>query len=239
MVRPTGTTALILWGTAAGMAFGTLAFLAMGRKATGGERAFYVISVFLATIASVSYFSMATGFGVIEVPVAGAPVTVYWARYAGWLFTTPLLLVALALLADADPVTAGALVGLDVAMVLSWFAGALSRASVAVRVAWWGIGSGFFLVLLYVLVGTLSEQAGRRTGDVATTFATLRNLLVLVWVGYPLVWILGTPSTLGVFPPTATVALFAVLDLLATVGFGYLLLRSHNVLERATTATPA
>ncbi|MFB6117324.1 bacteriorhodopsin [Halosegnis sp.] len=224
------------------MALGTIAFIAMGWGEEDEEmQEFYIITTFITAIAFSSYFSMATGFGLIEVSVSGVaePLEIYWARYADWLFTTPLLLLDLALLAGADRNTIATLIGLDAAMIITGLVGAIATEGAASRIAWWGISTGFFVVLLYFLVSSLSGQAARQSGDVASTFSTLRNLVVVLWTAYPIVWIIGTESTLGIIGLTTETALFAVLDLAAKVGFGFILLRSRNVLEQATGAAQA
>ena len=227
------------------MALGTLAFLAMGWSETDLEKQeYYIVTIFIPAIATVSYFSMAMGYGLTElaVPWQSQPLDIYWARYADWLFTTPLLLLDLALLAGADRNTIATLVGLDVGMILTGLVGALTTASPGMRIAWWGISTGFFLVLLYVLVSRLSSQAAARSGDVASLFGTLRNLVIVLWTAYPIVWIVGTEGLglVGLYPETAA---FMVLDLTAKVGFGFVLLRSRNVIdqavEEAAGATPS
>nr|WP_276236159.1 bacteriorhodopsin [Halosegnis sp. DT85] len=215
------------------MALGTLAFIAMGwGEKDEQKQEFYIITIFITAIAAVSYFSMATGYGLIEV----AGIDIYWARYADWLFTTPLLLLDLALLAGANRNTIATLVGLDVAMVVTGLAGALATEGATFRIAWWGISCGFFVALLYFLVSTLSQQAAKRSGDVAATFSTLRNIVIVLWTAYPIVWIIGTESTLGYIGLTTETALFAVLDLAAKVGFGFILLRSRKVLDSVSSA---
>jgi bacteriorhodopsin len=163
---------------------------------------------------------------------------IYWARYADWLFTTPLLLIDLALLANADRTTIGTLVGLDVMMILTGLAGALSREGQLVRIVWWAISTGALVVLLYLLLGTLSEKASRQSGEVAALFSQLRNLTLVLWAIYPVIWILGTEGGVEVIPLGVETVAFMILDLAAKVGFGFLLLRSRDVLS-AAGASPA
>jgi bacteriorhodopsin len=223
-----------------GMALGTIAFIGMGWGEKDEQmQEFYIITIFIAAIAAVSYFSMYTGFGLIEVSVGGEALDIYWARYADWLFTTPLLLLDLALLAGADRNSIAALIGLDVAMIVTGLAGALATEGAAARIAWWGISTGFFVVLLYFLVGSLSQKAASKPGDVGALFSQLRNLVIVLWTAYPVVWIIGTESTLELIPLGIETAAFMVLDLAAKVGFGFILLRSRNVLEAATGSAAA
>jgi len=106
------------------MALGTLAFIGMGWNEDDPEtQEYYIITIFIPAIAASSYFSMWMGFGLTEVTVAGGTLDIYWARYADWLFTTPLLLLDLALLAGADRNTIATLVGLDVGASAQWRAG--------------------------------------------------------------------------------------------------------------------
>jgi len=218
------------------MALGTVAFIAMGWGETDEKKQeYYIVTILIPAIAATSYFSMWMGYGLTElaVPWQDQALDIYWARYADWLFTTPLLLLDLALLAGANRNTIATLVSLDVGMIVTGLVGALVTASQAMRIAWWGISCGFFVVLLYVLVSRLSTQAAQRSGDVASLFGTLRNLVLLLWTAYPIVWIIGTEG-LGLVPLNIETAAFMVLDVTAKVGFGFLLLRSRNVIDQAS-----
>ena len=222
------------------MVLGTLAFIARGWSVKDPEQQrFYIITIFITAIASAAYFSMATGFGLTEVTVAGETLDIYWARYADWLFTTPLLLLDLALLAGADRNTIYTLIGLDVFMIGTGLVGALVVSSAAIRIAWWGISTAALVFLLYFLVKALSEAADRQTAEVRSLTTTLRNMLIVLWIAYPIVWIVGTEGTIGILPLYWETAAFMVLDLTAKVGFGLVLLRSHSVLDEASQAQSA
>jgi bacteriorhodopsin len=235
-----GSESVFLWIGAAGMLLGMLYFLVTGWGEDDPKmQEFYIITIFVPAIAFVSYLSMALGYGVIDIADAVSHADkIYWARYADWLFTTPLLLVDLALLAGAGRNTIATLVGLDVAMIITGLVAAMNGERAAglsvdaVRVIWWGVSTGFFLVLLYFLLGTLSDVAGGAPQEVGALFSTLRNLIVVLWTAYPVVWIIGSEGLgyIGLYPETAA---FMVLDLAAKVGFGIVLLRSRQTLQRA------
>ena len=236
-----GPESIWLWIGTIGMTLGTLYFVGRGRGVTDPKmQEFYVITIFITTIAAAMYLLMATGTGVTTVTVDGEPLVIYWARYADWVFTTPLLLLDLALLAGASRNTIATLVGLDVFMIGTGTIAALETVA-AYRILWWGISTGALLALLYVLVGTLSRSAADQPAEVRKLFTTLRNLVIVLWLLYPVVWIVGTEGTIGLIPLYWETAAFMVLDLSAKVGFGVILLRSRSVLERATSpaATPA
>jgi bacteriorhodopsin len=216
------------------MTIGTLYFIGRGRGVRDPEmQQFYIATIFITAIAGAMYLLMATGFGLTQVVVGNQTLDIYWARYADWVFTTPLLLFDLALLAGANRNTIATLVGLDVFMIVTGVIAAFETVA-AYRIMWWGISTGALIALLYILVGTLSRQASQKSGEVSRLFGQLRNLVIVLWLLYPVVWILGTEGTIGILPLYWETAAFMVLDLTAKVGFGFVLLRSRSVLEAAT-----
>jgi bacteriorhodopsin len=240
--EPGSLQSLSLWIGTAGMGLGALYFLWHGWSVRDpDEQEYYVITIFVPAIAAASYFSMATGFGVVsfDAGTGMGETVIYWARYADWLFTTPLLLLDLCLLAEADRTTIYTLIGIDLFMVGTGVAGALVRSGQTIRVVWWAISTGALLVLLYFLFETLSEQANRLSGERAALFARLRNLTIALWLCYPVIWILGTEGGIGLFGLGVETALFAVLDLSAKIGFGFLLVQSREVWGVTPQATPA
>ena len=233
---------LSLWAGTALMTLGTLYFVWLGKDADESYREFFIITIFITAIAAANYLSMSLGFGVTEVTVAGNPfvegtqtLDVFWARYSDWLFTTPLLLLDLALLARADFDTIATLVGLDVFMILTGLAGTLSGVWIN-RIVWWAVSTGALLALLYILVGSLTQKSKEMSGDAASLFSTLRNIVIVLWLAYPVVWLVGTEG-FGFIGLGAETAVFAVLDVSAKVGFGLVLLRSRNVLEEVSVDT--
>jgi bacteriorhodopsin len=103
------------------------------------------------------------------------------------------------------------------------------------RLIWWGVSTGFLVVLLYFLFGTLSKQASEVSAEAQATFTRLRNLIVVVWAVYPVWWLVGTEG-LGVIGLGVETAGFMVLDLVAKVGFGIILLSSREAIDDAAAA---
>ena len=250
MAQP-GSEQIWLWIGTIGMLLGTLYFVARGWNVEDEKRQeFYIVTIFITTIAFVNYLAMALGFGLVELTVGGETLDIYWARYTDWLFTTPLLLLDLALLAGASRNQIAALVGLDVLMIgtgaIATLTGDLPGpesteaiallSTEAARLVWWGVSTALLLVLLYYLFGALSEQAEAFSSDVGAKFSQLRNLVVAIWLVYPFWWIVGTEG-LGLISLNIETAGFMVLDLTAKVGFGLLLLSSRKVLDDVSTGT--
>ena len=238
-----GSEQIWLWIGTIGMALGLLYFLGRGWGVQDKKlKQFYAINIFVTTIAFSMYFLMATGFGLAEVELLdGTVLDIYWARYADWLFTTPLLLLDIALLANADRETIYTLIGLDVFMIATGLLGAFATNPVY-RLVWWGISTAALLVLLYFLVQMLSAAAATQTDSVRSLANTLKNALVVLWLAYPIVWIIGTegalgdPGFVGLYTETA---MFMVLDLTAKVGYGAYLLSNHDVLMEVGSAGSA
>ncbi|WP_255151300.1 bacteriorhodopsin [Halorarius halobius] len=239
-----GEEQIWLWVGTVAMLLGMLYFIARGWGEENERRQeFYIVTIFITAIAFVNYLAMALGFGLTTVTIGNEDLPIYWARYTDWFFTTPLLLIDLGLLAGANRNELSSLVGLDMLMIGT---GALATLSAgqgflsvgARRLVWWGVSTGFLLVLLYFLFGTLSEKAGRLDDSAASKFTTLRNLIVVVWLVYPVWWLLGTEG-LGLISLYIETLGFAVLDVVAKVGFGFILLSSREVLDAAGSARGA
>jgi len=206
---------------------------------------FYIATIFITAIAFMNYLAMALGYGLTTVMVGGEEIPIYWARYTDWLFTTPLLLYDLGLLAGADRNTIATLVGLDVAMIgtgaVATLTGDLSGAAVdtgAQRLIWWGVSTALLLVLVVFLFGNLTQQARKLSGDAQAKFTLLRNLVTVIWLVYPVWWLVGTEGLNAVGLGIETAG-FMVLDLVAKVGFGFILLSSHAILDEAKTVSDA
>jgi len=238
-----GSEGIWLWIGTLGMFLGMLYFIARGWGETDRRRQeFYIVTIFITAIAFTNYLAMALGFGLTEVTLQGGQtLDIYWARYTDWFFTTPLLLIDLGLLAGANRNELASLVGLDMLMIgtgvlatLTAGPGALSDG--ARRLIWWGVSTGFLLVLLYMLYGSLADKASKLSGEAASTFSTLRNLIVVVWLIYPVWWIVGTEG-LRLISLNIETAGFMVLDLVAKVGFGIILLSSREVLDAAGSSS--
>jgi bacteriorhodopsin len=202
------------------------------------QKEFYIITILIAGIAAASYLSMFFQFGLTEVElVNGRIIDVYWARYADWLFTTPLLLLDIGLLAGASNRDLGALIMVDAFMIVTGLAATLMKVPVA-RYAFWTISTIAMLFVLYYLVAVLGEAVSSADEDTKSTFTTLRNVILVSWAIYPVAWLVGTEglNLIGLFPETL---IFMVLDLFAKIGFGFILLRSRAVMGDGSAPTPS
>lgn len=206
------------------MLLGTLGYLYLGRNVAVYKDNFFVMTASVTVIAATAYLAMALGMG--RMTLNGEEVL--FARYVDWLLTTPILLALLGMIANAKKEVIATLVGLDVYMVATGFLGAVAEPLWQTAV-WWAVSMFSFIALLYILLGVLSKGADG-DGTVASVYTKLRNLTVVMWSLYPVVWIAGG-NGFGVLSPTVEVSAFVVLDVLAKVVFGFVLLNSHESLR--------
>jgi bacteriorhodopsin len=212
----------------AGMALGAGAIAFLGRRAPQGERHHFIASFTVCLLAAASYFAMANGQGILQV----GDRDVFVARYIDWVITTPLLLLGLLMIAlpvvtkageagrERNALVAG-VIGADVFMIATGIIAALTLND-TVKYAWYAISCGAFLVVLVVLWGPVRAAAAAQGTGISSLFQRLAVVLTGLWFIYPVLWLLGTEGT-GTLGLTGEIAVFAVIDLSAKVGFGLLL----------------
>lgn len=223
------TVTLWFWVGLAGMTAGTL--LGASRFVVDPEtRDLTAVLIGTTGIAAVAYLLMALGFG--DVTVAGTEIEIV--RYADWLLTTPLMLLYLGLLARADRWILAALIGVDVIVILGGV-GATVTGGVA-GYALFGVGTLAYLVLAGLLARTLPRRASFDNLRIEGSFTTLRNLTVVVWSLYPVVWLLSTTGV-GLLLPNTEALVLTYLDIVSKVGFVAIAVRAIAVVEDSGAET--
>jgi sensory rhodopsin len=216
-----------------GMVCGTATFLWSGLSSDSETRLFYWLLAAIGGIASVAYVLMTLGVGWQS--VAGGSRVVFLPRYVDWILTTPLLVAFLGLLADCDRATLGRLVGVNTVVMLLGTVAALQDGLVSYGL--FAAASVAFAALLWLLVAPVSRQASQQPRATYALFRRLRNLTVVLWSVYPIVWLLGPPG-LAVLTTTVDVMLVVYLDLLTKVGFGLIALDASSVLDDHRASLP-
>lgn len=223
------TVWLILGTLIVGLA--TAYFVYRGTQVQGAQY-FYWITAAITGVAFISYLMMATGAGST---VLEDGRQFYYFRYIDWLITTPLLLLELTLLALSRPgrnvgLIAG-LLGLDVFMVLTGLVAGSSTNAFFTGV-FFIISTAALVGVLYLLYTRFFTAARAQPQNVAGLFNTLAILTIVLWSLYPIVFLLGTEG-FGAVDQGWEIFLFLILDVLAKVGFGFLLLNNHQTLQEA------
>lgn len=224
-----GSSVFWLWIGAGGFLLATAWFVYLAASGAPEHRHHYVTSTIIVFWAGLWYTVMATGGAVAPVSgPGGEPVVFYYGRYIDWTLTTPLLLLGLAWIAlgGTSLRERGKLVlGLLAADVLMILAGVVAGATETfVSGLFFVISTIFFLIVLALIWGPLrsAAQEGSPEGGFGL-FYTLASMLTILWIIYPIVWLLGTEGS-GILGSSFEVFLFAVLDILAKIAFGAILL---------------
>ena len=218
-----------LWVNVALAGFSILLFVAMGRRLrTERARLIWVATLLVPLVSISSYAGLVSGLtvGLIQMPaghpLAGQEVLSPWGRYLTWTLSTPMILLALGLLAGTSRDKLFTAITMDIGMCVTGLAAALITSSYALRWVFFGISCAFFLVVLYVLL--VEWPADAEAAGTAEIFGTLRNLTVVLWLGYPVLWALGVEG-FAVLDVAVTSWGYSGLDILAKYLFAFLLLR--------------
>ncbi|MFA1612359.1 bacteriorhodopsin [Halobellus rubicundus] len=219
------TTGLWLWIGVAGMTAGSLP-TGYRLVTTDEHRELNAVLFGVTGIAAVAYLLMALGYGTIAVGSQSVEIV----RYVDWLLTTPLMVLYLGLLSRPGRRVLRRLVAVDVVVVLAGIAA--TAVAGLLQYVFFGVGTIAYLVLVQLLVQTLPERATFSTPREESSFTTLRNLTVIVWTLYPVVWLLA-PTGVGLLLPETQVLVFTYLDIVSKVGFVAVAIRGMTALSDA------
>lgn len=226
----TGLTTWFALG-AVGMAAGTLALVYGYRLVPRASWRRYSILVAVPLIAVGAYVLMALDYGVVETQTGEI---VFGYRYLDWLLTTPLHVLYLGLLAGASRKAIGKGIGLMAATIVLGFAGAYF----APPVKWvlFAAGSVTFVGVVYYTLVDFDQAA--EGSAVEPLFRKLRAFVVVLWLMYPVIWLLAPVG--GGFMGLETAALvLSYLDVVAKVGFGLIALSGQLAIQNVSAGTPA
>ncbi|MER7458157.1 bacteriorhodopsin [Micromonospora sp. NPDC126480] len=209
------------WGYVAAMAAGVLLFLRLWADPRGVPTVEYLVALAVPLWSGLWYTLLSLGGGRAD----GGDHTVYWARYADWAVSASLLLTALALTAThalphRHPRLLTALVGANLAMILSGLLGDFA-AEPWPRYLFFSLGALALLAIFAVIYGPLRAIARRQPTALYRAYREAALLLGVLWVGYPVFWLLG-PSGVGLLGATTDTALFVLLSIASKVGWGAL-----------------
>jgi halorhodopsin len=226
-----------LWANIALAGLSILLFVVMGRRLQSKRAKFIWVATMLVPLVSIaSYSSLVSGLtvGLITMPpghpLAGQEVLSPWGRYLTWTLSTPMILLALGLLAGTDRVKLFTAISMDIGMCVTGLAAASITSSYLLRWVFFGISCAFFVVVLYVLL--VEWPADAQAAGTSEIFGLLRNLTVVLWLGYPILWALGVEGV-ALLNVAQTSWGYSGLDILAKYVFAFLLLRWVAANERS------
>ena len=217
-----------LWLNIALAGLSILLFIYMGRNVDDPRAQLIFVATMMVPLVSISsYTGLVSGLTVsmISVPYPGGgseEVLIMWGRYLTWTLSTPMILIALGLLAGSNLTKIFTAVVTDIGMCITGLAAAMTTSSVLLRWFWYVISCAFFVAVLYILLVEWPADAEMAGTD--EIFSTLKLLTVTLWPGYPIFWALGSEG-LALLTTTQTSWAYSILDIGAKYFFAYLLLR--------------
>ena len=218
-----------LWVNIALAGLSALLFVYMGRSITNGRvKAIWGATLMIPLVSISSYLGLVSGLtvGFIEMPaghaLAGEVILSQWGRYLTWALSTPMILLALGLLADVDLGSIFTVIAADIGMCITGLAAALITSSYGLRWAFYFVSCAFFLAVLYALVAQWPDAAAE--AGTSEIFSTLRALTIVLWLGYPIIWAIA-PEGLALIPVGISSWGYSALDIFAKYIFAFLLIR--------------
>ncbi len=162
------------------------------------KRLFHILTAFITTFATLSYYAMAVGDGVSYNKITTKhtqkhfPDTydvtyreVYWARYVDWSVTTPLLLLDLCFLAGVNGASILVAVVADVIMILTGLFAAFTVEE-SPKWGWYAMACLAYLVVVYQVALNGRQTAKQKDSKTATFFAALGGFTLILWTMYPM-----------------------------------------------------
>ena len=232
-----GWQSLVHWIYVAGMAIGALHFWSLSRDPRGVPQREYLVAIFIPIWSGLAYMAMALDQGKVE----AAGQVAHYARYVDWIVTTPLLLLALSWTAmhsiRKDLTLIGFLMSTQVVVITTGLIADLSEPD-WIRYLWYSCGVAAFLIVLWGIWGPLRQKTKTQEAELANLYDKLVTYFTVLWIGYPIVWIIG-PSGLGLVDQNMDTLLFCILPFFSKVGFSFLDLHGLRNLEDHHAQTAA
>lgn len=211
--------------TAGGMLLATLLIAGWVLQKPSAYRKFLLPIPCIVGVLVLSYGAMSQEF--LTVPDSdGNPVTT--ARFLGYFFTYPIVVLYLGWLIDAprkQTFAGSGLVLLFILAVLSnWFLEGVFSALASLLLL------GSLAAILWIMFRPMTRAGSAVSMERQLTFWKLRNLLALIWIFYLLIG-LTSRQGLGLLDPFTGVLIGIYLDALGHIGFAVLFLRAEATLD--------
>jgi sensory rhodopsin len=206
-----------------GMIGGTLAMGYALWRAPGENAREDWLLIGVGAIAAVAYGLLTTEVGTLQ---AMDGHTIYVVRYVDWLLTTPMHVAYLALLVGVTGRYLWEVTGVQALTIVLGLAGAYVEGPL--KWVLFAAGGLAFVRVLYVLYGPVTGAAREGNEDLAGTQRTLLNFIAVLWLIYPVVWILAQ-SGIGVLDLETQALVVTYIDVVAKIGFGLIALNGRAV----------
>jgi sensory rhodopsin len=177
------------------------------------DRGKFAYLLIIPGFAGLMYVLMALDIGVLTV----GSETIVLPRYVDWVVTTPLLVGYAGYVAGAPRKYIAGVMAADAGMIA---AGAVATVTTGpTKWAFFAISAAFHLSLFYVLYRVFPRYA-RHFAKRRGLFTLLQNHVGLLWLAYPVVWLVGAPG-FGYISAAAVSLTITYLDVVAKVPYVY------------------
>lgn len=177
------------------------------------SRGKFAALIIIPGFAGLMYVLMALDIG----SFTGGTSTLVVPRYVDWVVTTPVLVGYVGYVAGAPRRWIVGVMAADAAMIIT--GGAATVVAPPGKWVLFAVSGTFHLSLFAVLYGVFPRYAvkySKRRG----LFKLLQNHVGLLWLAYPLVWLVGAPG-LGYVSAAGVSLVIAYLDVVAKVPYVY------------------
>jgi len=211
------------------LAVSTIIFISRAGSANATKK-YYYASIYICTFATMAYFAMLSGQG--WTAIAGCR-QFFYARYADYVITMPLIILQLGIVAGADGAQIAATIGADVLSIASLY---LASVSVVTTVKWfWFVIAACLLVCVVAsFARAFKESANLRGPDVASLYGQLAALTMICFIAYPMVWLFS--EGFASFSVSFEVCAYAMLDIVSKVIFCFIVMAGNDSLAAAPDA---
>jgi len=212
------------------LAVSTVIFISRVAQANSTKK-YYFVSIFICTFAVMAYFAMLSGQG--WTAIAGCR-QFFYARFADYVITMPLIILQLGLVAGADSGQIAATIGADILSVTSLY---MASVSVVTTVKWfWFVLAALLLVTVIASFARgFKESANLRGPDVASLYGQLAALAMICFIFYPMVWLFS--EGFASFSVSFEVCAYAMLDIVSKVIFCFIVMAGNDSLAMAPSMT--
>lgn len=197
------------------MAVSAAAFLWMSRNWGEVPLKFYMIHFFIVSWSGLMYLNILYGTSIAEI-----------AFYADWLVSTPLIVLALGLTAyratETDWTVVATLVGLQFALIVAGLMAHLAQTAAATW-TFFAVSTAFMIGVIYMIWGPLMDVT-RSNEYLNKEYHVLGLFVIVTWLTYPTIWVLGDVGGygLGVLTEFQATLGYVIMPFLCKAGFGFL-----------------
>lgn len=225
-IGPMGHAAL--WTNFAILLFAFTCFTVLSLRVPVQKRLYHIIFILLTSCSLLGYFAMASGDGFVYIASGTKPI-VYrqflWARYAYWVFTTPLYLLNFAFMGGLSGVGIILILVADEYMILLGVMAAFSD-NEAQKWTYFVLSYIAYVVVVYQLLIDGRRTVASKGEKTACLYTAITSCGLILWALYGVVWAFGTGAR--ILSVDAEIVGYATLDFFAVTLLGLWFLLTHG-----------